>query len=110
MLALLGALCGLLSGFLMAFFYAVIYLPARYFIGTDFDAFESLPVEWRVGLSLVACLILALVFTFLPNRHHKVGVPYVMERLNYHNGNLPLWNAVVQFYRVDWFSRWAFYW
>jgi H+/Cl- antiporter ClcA len=101
MLALLGALCGLLSGLLMAFFYAVIYLPARYFIGTDFDAFESLPVEWRVGLSLVACLILALVFTFLPNRHHKVGVPYVMERLNYHNGNLPLWNAVVQFFTAS---------
>ena len=97
MLALLGALCGLLSGLLMAFFYAVIYLPARYFIGTDFDTFESLPVEWRVGLSLLACLILALVFTLLPNRLHKVGVPYVMERLNYHNGNLPLWNAVVQF-------------
>ncbi|MFT6405075.1 MAG: hypothetical protein ACJA2U_001430, partial [Marinomonas primoryensis] len=47
----------------MAFFYAAIYLPARYIIGTDFDTFESLPVEWRVGLSLLACIVLALVFT-----------------------------------------------
>ncbi|MDE8602101.1 chloride channel protein [Marinomonas sp. RSW2] len=98
MLALLGALCGLLSGLLMAFFYAAIYLPARYIIGTDFDTFESLPVEWRVGLSLLACIVLALVFTLLPSRLHKVGVPYVVERLNYHNGNLPLWNGVVQFF------------
>ncbi|MEP7731487.1 chloride channel protein [Marinomonas primoryensis] len=97
-LALLGALCGLLSGLLMAFFYAAIYLPARYIIGTDFDTFESLPVEWRVGLSLLACIVLALVFTLLPSRLHKVGVPYVVERLNYHNGNLPLWNGVVQFF------------
>ncbi len=97
-LALLGALCGLLSGLLMAFFYAVIYLPARYFIGADFDSFESLPVEWRVGLSLAACIVLALLFTLLPNRLHKVGVPYVVERLNYHNGNLPVWNGVVQFF------------
>ncbi len=82
----------------MAFFYAAIYLPARYIIGTDFDTFESLPVEWRVGLSLLACIVLALVFTLLPSRLHKVGVPYVVERLNYHNGNLPLWNGVVQFF------------
>ncbi|WP_262368461.1 chloride channel protein [Marinomonas sp. IMCC 4694] len=82
----------------MALFYAVVYLPTRSFIGTDFDAFESLPVEWRVGLSVSACLVLALIFTLLPNRLHKVGVPYVVERLNYHNGNLPIGNGVVQFF------------
>jgi H+/Cl- antiporter ClcA len=97
-LAVLGALCGLLSGLLMALFYAVIYLPARYFIGVDVDAFETLSVEWRVGLSFSACVLLALIFTGLPKQLHKVGVPYVVERLNYYNGNLPIWNAVVQFF------------
>ncbi|WP_235075958.1 chloride channel protein [Marinomonas profundimaris] len=82
----------------MALFYAVIYLPARYLIGTDVDTFESLPVEWRVGLSITACALLALIFAVLPHRLHKVGVPYVVERLNYHSGNLPIWNAVVQFF------------
>jgi H+/Cl- antiporter ClcA len=57
-----------------------------------------LAVEWRVGLSFAACVVLALLFTLLPNRLHKVGVPYVVERLNYHHGNLPVWNAVVQFF------------
>ncbi|RBP81940.1 chloride channel protein [Marinomonas rhizomae] len=82
----------------MALFYVVIYLPTRYLIEADFDSFESLAVEWRVGLSFVACITLALLFTVLPNRLHKVGVPYVVERLNYHHGNLPVWNAVVQFF------------
>jgi H+/Cl- antiporter ClcA len=82
----------------MVLFYAVIYLPARYFLAEDVDGFEALPVEWRVGLSVSACVILALVFVVLPNRVHKVGVPYVVERLNYHNGHLPVWNAVVQFF------------
>ncbi|MGO2356603.1 MAG: chloride channel protein [Marinomonas foliarum] len=82
----------------MAFFYAVIYLPVRYLIGSDFDSFELLSVEWRIGLSLSACVVLALVFTFVPRRLQKVGVPYVIERLNYHHGNLPVWNAVVQFF------------
>lgn len=97
-LAALGAFCGLLSGLLMAFFYAVIYLPARYLIGSDFDSFELLSVEWRLGLSLSACVVLALFFTFVPRRLQKVGVPYVIERLNYHHGNLPVWNAIVQFF------------
>lgn len=82
----------------MAFFYAVIYLPTRYLIGHDFDSFQLLPVEWRIGLSLSACVVLALVFTFVPRRLQKVGVPYVIERLNHHHGNLPVWNAVVQLF------------
>ncbi|MBR7888612.1 chloride channel protein [Marinomonas sp. A79] len=97
-LAVLGTVCGLFSGLLMAVFYAVVYLPARYLLGTDFDAFEMLPVEWRVGLLVGACFVLALVFTLLPKPLHKVGVPFVVERLNHHNGNLPVWNAVVQFF------------
>ncbi|ETX10759.1 chloride channel protein [Marinomonas ushuaiensis DSM 15871] len=81
----------------MALFYAVIYLPARYYIGVDVDSFETLSVEWRAGLVFSACILLALIFTGLPKALHKVGVPYVIERLNYYNGNLPIWNAVVQF-------------
>ncbi len=97
-LAVLGTVCGLFSGLLMAFFYAVIYVPVRYIMASDFDAFESLPVEWRVGLSVFSCAVLAIVFLLLPSRLHKVGVPYVVERLNYHHGNLPIGNAVVQFF------------
>ncbi|WP_227803940.1 chloride channel protein [Marinomonas profundi] len=97
-LSLLGALCGLLSGLVMVLFYAVIYLPTRYFLGADFDAFESLPMVWRVGLVIASCVVLAGILTLLPNRFHKVGVPYVIERLNYHGGNLPIMNGVVQFF------------
>ncbi|MCW8355714.1 hypothetical protein N5P32_07360 [Marinomonas pontica] len=63
-LAVLGTVCGLFSGLLMAFFYAVIYVPVRYIMASDFDAFESLPVEWRVGLSVFLVLFLLLSFCF----------------------------------------------
>jgi H+/Cl- antiporter ClcA len=82
----------------MVLFYAVIYLPMRFFLGVDFDAYESLSEAWRVSLVIVSCFVLAGFLTWLPNRFHKVGVPYVIERLNYHGGNLPIGNAVVQFF------------
>lgn len=98
MLAVLGALCGLLSGLVMALFYAVIYLPAQYFMRVDVVSFDELAIEWRVGLSFSSCVVLALIFTALPKKLHKVGVLYVVERLNHYNGNLPVWNAIVQFF------------
>ncbi|WP_245546160.1 chloride channel protein [Marinomonas posidonica] len=96
-LSLLGGLCGLVCGLVMAFFYMVMYVPARYFIEMEFDSFTSLPLITRMTLPVLACFLLALLFHLIPKAYHKVGVPYVVERLTYHGGHLPVWNGLVQF-------------
>ena len=82
----------------MVFFYLVMYLPARYFIDMEFDSFSALPLTTRIIVPVLACFSLALLFHYIPKAYHKVGVPYVVERLTYHGGNLPIWNGVVQFF------------
>ncbi|WP_233402897.1 chloride channel protein [Marinomonas transparens] len=96
-LSVFGSLCGVLSGLVMVLFYTLIYLPAEYFMAGDYDGFESLPVLDRVAFVWVSCAMLALMFSTLPNRILKVGVPYIIERLNHHQGLLSLSNALVQF-------------
>ncbi|BFM51085.1 hypothetical protein THO17_32480 [Marinomonas sp. THO17] len=82
----------------MAFFYLLIYLPVRYFIDVEFDSFAALPVITRVLLPVSACFVLAALLHFIPKAYQSVGVPYVVERLIYHGGNLPIWNGIVQFF------------
>ncbi|RDL42699.1 chloride channel protein [Marinomonas piezotolerans] len=62
------------------------------------ENYEQLEPLYRFFLPVLACLILALMWHLTPNKYLKVGIPYVVERLNYHQGNLPILNAVVQFF------------
>lgn len=97
LLSVLGGVCGVLCGLVMALFYLLVFLPLQPIMQNGVDDFESLAVEVRVVLPLLACLLLILMFRWLPKKHSKVGIPYVIERLNYHQGHLPWRNAVVQF-------------
>jgi H+/Cl- antiporter ClcA len=99
-LSLLGAVCGLLSALVMALLYWLIMSLSHLFMAGGSEAFESLPIELRAVIPIVACFILAVIFTLLPSKLRSVGVPYVVERLNYHQGILPVLNAVVQFFTV----------
>lgn len=63
-----------------------------------FDSFAVLPVWQRAIIPIITCLILATIFNLLPSKMNSVGIPYVVERLNYHQGILPFSNAVVQFF------------
>lgn len=62
------------------------------------DGFSAMPDWQRAFLPIVACFVLIVMFTWLPAKYHKLGIPYVIERLNYHQGVLPLMNGVVQFF------------
>jgi H+/Cl- antiporter ClcA len=75
----------------------LLNLPVHVLMGGDSEGFEDLPLLLRVLFPLTACLILIFLMHYLPKKWQKVGVPYVIERLNYHKGNLPIMNAVVQF-------------
>lgn len=88
---------GVICAISMVVLHWLLDLPAHLFMAGDNEGFEDLPLILRVLFPLVACLLLILIMHYLPKKWQKVGVPYVIERLNYHKGDLPFMNAIVQF-------------
>jgi H+/Cl- antiporter ClcA len=97
-LAILGVICGLLTGLVIIAFRLLVEVSQSFFLpGADPENYEGLAMMWRFLLPLAGGLALGLVFHFLPAESRHVGVVHVMERLSYHQGRLPLRNAIVQF-------------
>jgi H+/Cl- antiporter ClcA len=95
----LGLTCGLLAGGgIIAFRLFVESTQAQFLPGGDPENYEALSTAWRVWLPLAGGAALGVVFHFLPTAARHVGVVHVMERLAYHQGRLPLRNALVQFF------------
>jgi len=97
LLSLVGICVGVACALSMVVLHWLLDLPAHLLMGGNSEGFEGLSLELRILFPLVSCLLLILFMHYLPKKWHKVGVPYVIERLNYHKGNLPMMNAVVQF-------------
>ncbi|WP_233407862.1 chloride channel protein [Marinomonas spartinae] len=100
MLSWLGAVCGILSGLLMVLLYWLVQWPAEHFMFGGGDGFAALTDWQRALLPIISCFLLVVFFIWLPAKYHKLGIPYVIERLNYHQGVLPVVNGVVQFFSV----------
>lgn len=98
LLALLGLICGIVSGgVIIAFRLAMqsggdLILP-----GGNIEGFEALSKEARLFLCVAGGLIVGLLLHSLKDKSRSVGVVHVLERLDYHQGYLPIKNAVVQF-------------
>ena len=98
LLALLGLICGIVSGgVIIAFRLAMqsggdLILPAG-----NIEGFEALSKEARLFLCVAGGLIVGLLLHSLKDKSRTVGVVHVLERLDYHQGYLPIKNAVVQF-------------
>ena len=88
---------GIACALSMVVLHWLLDLPAHLFMEGNNDGFEGLSLELRMLFPLTSCVLLILLMHYLPKKWHKVGVPFVIERLNYHRGNLPVMNAVVQF-------------
>lgn len=96
-LSLMGVLLGGGSALVMGCLYWIIHLPAMLFMDGNIEGFEQIsPIE-RFLFPLLASFFLILVTFFLSPSSQKVGVVFVIERLNNHQGNLPFLNSVVQF-------------
>jgi CIC family chloride channel protein len=97
-LAVLGMLSGLITGGVILAFRLAIEWPLGHFLpGGDSEAFEQLAPLTRGVMPLAGAVALALFLYKLPPLLRKVGVVYVMERLNYHQGYISLRSAAVQF-------------
>lgn len=97
-LVVLGLLCGFFTGLIILAFRYSISAPLSFFLPDgNAEGFESLSPLWRFLLPVIGSSIIALIFMSLKYEQVRVGVPHVLERLSYHQGQLPLINALVQF-------------
>ena len=97
-LALLGVVSGLLSGAVIILFRLVVDIGAETLFPMDTsEAYESIPPLWRFVIAVLGGLVVGVLFQLTDAGSRHVGVVHVMERLNYHQGHLPLRNAIMQF-------------
>ncbi len=102
-LALLGMLSGFAAGAAMVAFRWMVEGPQTWLLAPGGpEDYESLAPLWRLALPTAGGLALGLIFARLQAQDRQVGVVHVMERLTYHDGHLPLKNAVVQFLGAAW--------
>lgn len=99
LLALLGIVCGLVSGGVIVLFRLMLEsLQATYLPGGGTENFEQLPPWAWFALPAAGGLLLGLIFQWLDPKVRSVGVVHTMERLAYHQGRMPLKNALVQYF------------
>ncbi|MBN1008539.1 chloride channel protein [Amphritea pacifica] len=98
-LVLLGIVSGLLSGLLILAFRLLIDLPLEVWLpDTNSENFEALPTWVRMMLPPGGSIAILILLWKLPPSSRKVGVVHVLERLSYHQGQLPAKNMLVQFF------------
>jgi len=97
-LALLGAISGIIAGFVIVAFRILIeYTQVSFLPGADAENYEGLSPIMRLLLATVGGLVVGLLFQYIAKNAAQVGVVHTMERLAYHQGRLPLRNAIWQF-------------
>jgi H+/Cl- antiporter ClcA len=97
-LSMLAIPVGLLSGGVIILFRLLVESSqGLLFNGSDVEHYETLAPLLRLALPVAGGLLIGLLWQSLKNSTREVGVMHVMERLNYHQGDLPLRNALAQF-------------
>lgn len=94
----LGLVCGLGASLVIITFRFVIDSGQRLYMPFgDLGRFEALDVSWRIGLPVGGALALGLLFHFFAVAERRLGIVHVLERLQFHEGHLPVKNFVLQF-------------
>ena len=93
-LVILGILIGLFSGSIIVAFRALLeYFEPLLLQNTASTSYDALPIWGRLVAPVVGSLLLYALF----RKGYSMGIVHIMERLAYHQGKLPLKNAVLQF-------------
>ena len=96
-LSLLGILSGVLAASVIILFRSLVEAGQETLLHTQLYDYEHLSPGWRLVSALAGGALLGLLFHFLPASMRRVGVPHVLERLDYQQGRLLPANALVQF-------------
>lgn len=97
-LSVLGLISGLVAGVVSILFRLLVEQGQGLFLSGPAESFETLPLASRILLPAGGGLLLGLLLHFSRPEQRLVGVVHVMERLQYHQGRIPLGNALVQFF------------
>ena len=99
LLALLGLLCGLFAGGVIILLRLFMDgMASRILPDGNIESFEALTPLVRFGLCVSGGLIVGLILHAMNPNKRTLGVLHVIERLDYHQGYLPIRNAVAQFF------------
>ncbi len=97
-LALLGFFVGIITTLVILLFrWCIESALSLYLPNGDPENFEGLSDLLRVTLPLSGALLIAIIWFKLDVVYRKTGVPYVMERLAYHQGYMSVKSLIVQF-------------
>ena len=98
-LSVLGLIVGVLTAGVIILFRFAIEWPLETFLpNSDSENFEALSQTARAVLPLSGAVILALAWYKMKLSQRKVGVSFVMERLNYHQGYISFKSMLTQFF------------
>jgi len=98
-LVMLGILSGLTTGAVILLFRLAIELPQQWLLPAGIsERFESLSSWQRFLFPLSGSLMLIALLLTLPKMYRSVGIPHLLERLNYHQGHLSFVHLLVQFF------------
>ncbi len=98
LLAVLGCLCGALAGGVIIAFRLFVDFSSTILLGQETtQGFESLSPKLRILLCVFGAMLVGIILHLLKPKSRIVGIVHVLERLDYHQGHMPIKNAVVQF-------------
>lgn len=98
-MSFLGALSGVLSaGFILLLHFAIDALQARSFGIALWEGYAELGTARRMVLPILGGVALGLIYQSLRRDDLSGGIVHVMDRLAWHQGNLPFRNMLAQFF------------
>jgi CIC family chloride channel protein len=98
LLTLLGLLTGLIAGAVIVLFRWAVEIPLAHFLPESFENFEGVSSLIHFLLPLSGAVLLGLVLQCVDKRHHATSIGHVMDRLQNHQGRMPIGNFVTQFF------------
>lgn len=97
--AILGALAGVVTGAIIIAFRLLIEWPQTQILpGATIDNYEALPQWAHLCLPFGSAILLGIILNHLNLQHCRTGLFHVVDRLHHHHGDLPIKNAILQFF------------
>jgi H+/Cl- antiporter ClcA len=93
----MALITGALAGGVTVLFRFAMEWPTTFFLSVP-QNYESLPPQWRFALPIIGSLLIGVIYLALSPKRYDVGVVHVLDRLYNHQGNMPISNAILQFF------------